>query len=48
MKKVSDVTKYVMARRQVADEYLHKGLFEARNMSPGETEKFYEVLKRKL
>lgn len=48
LKKVSDVTKYVMVRRQVADEYLHKGLFEARNMSPGETEKFYEVLKRKL
>ena len=27
LKKTSDVEKYVAVRRQVADEYLHKGLF---------------------
>ena len=49
LKKASDIMKYVTARNEVEQEYKgYRSLYESASYQKSKTERFYDVLKRRL
>ena len=48
LKYTSDIATYVSARREVQNEYAKKSIYEMAQTTKSQTERFYDVLKRRL
>ena len=48
LKYTSDIATYVSARREVQNEYAKKSIYEMSQTTKSQTERFYDVLKRRL
>lgn len=48
LKYTSDIATYVSARREVQNEYAKKSIYEMEQTTKSQTERFYDVLKRRL
>ena len=48
LKYTSDIATYVSARREVQNEYSKKSIYEMAQTTKSQTERFYDVLKRRL
>ena len=48
LKYTSDIATYVSARREAQNEYAKKSIYEMAQTTKSQTERFYDVLKRRL